>query len=228
MKTLNDNIIPNNGRFAEGLSFYKVFWCFLIGSIFGTYYEEIITFFRHGVWENRSSVIIGPFNPLYGTAFILALLLFNKMKNPIKIILLGALFGGAFEYAANWAQEFFTGSVSWDYSKLLLNINGRTTVIFSLFWGCLIYVFVKIIYPYLSIAIEKIPVKFGKNLSNFLIIFISLNMFITYSMLIRQGERAKGNAPKTIVGEIYDDVFTDEYISELFPNMVLQEEETDD
>ena len=115
------NMKKSDEPFAFGMSFYKLVWCFIIGSVFGTWYEEIITFFKYGVWENRSAVIIGPFNPLYGTAYVIAILLFYKMKNPIKVLILGAIFGGAFEYGANWAQEYFTGSVSWNYNDLILN-----------------------------------------------------------------------------------------------------------
>ncbi len=206
--------------FASGLSFYKLVWCFIIGSIIGTLYEEILTFFKHGVWENRSSVIIGPFNPLYGVGFVVAILLFHNVKNPIKLLLLGAFFGGAFEYAASWAQEFFTGSISWNYNNLPLNINGRTTVLYSLFWGLFILGAIKILYPFLSKWIERIPYSLGVKITRVFIIFLSLNMFVSYSMLIRQGARAKGIEPYTPLGEFYDRVFTDEYIADLFPNMV--------
>lgn len=222
------NKTKTNDPFAYGMSFYKLVWCFSLGSISGTLYEEIITFFRFGVWENRSAVIIGPFNPLYGTAFVIAILLFYRVKNPISVFLLCSIYGGAFEYAANWAQEYFTGSKSWDYSGLFLNINGRTSVMYSLFWGILIFIAVKIIYPYLSQMIEKIPRKFGVILTRLFIVFITLNMFVTYSMLIRQGMRNKGIEPLTPLGELYDEVFTDEYIAELFPNMVLQSGDEDE
>jgi len=222
--TIRNTVEP----FAVGLSFYKIVWCFIIGSVIGTLYEEIITFIRLGVWENRSAVILGPFNPLYGTAFIIAILLFHNVKNPLKVLFFGAIFGGAFEYSANWAQEFFTGSVSWNYYNLFLNINGRTTVIYALFWGLFILIGVKIFFPFISLLIEKIPFKVGVVLTRFLIVFLSLNMLITYTMLIRQGLRAKGIEPYTPIGKIYDEVFTDEYIQELFPNMVLQEGDEDE
>jgi len=214
--------------FAAGISFYKLAWCFIIGSMIGTWYEEIIAFTRYGVWENRSAVIIGPFNPLYGTGYVIAIVLFHKIKNPIKLLLLGGLFGATFEYAASWAQEFFTGSKSWDYSHLFLNIHGRTTVIYAFYWGLLMILIVDIAYPYFSKWIEKIPYKFGIIFTRILIVFLSLNMFVTYSMLIRQGLRTKGIEPYTPLGELYDEVFTDEVILELFPNMVLQGDDEDE
>lgn len=206
--------------FAKDLSFYKLVWCFIIGSIIGTLYEEILTFLKYGVWENRSSVIIGPFNPLYGVGFIIALVLFNEVNNPAKLLLFASLFGGAFEYTFSWAQEFFTGSISWNYKDLPLNINGRTTVLYSLFWGLYIFGAIKLLYPFLSKWIERIPYSPGVIITRILIVFLSINMLVSYSMLIRQGARAKGIEPYTPLGEYYDRVFTDEYIADLFPNMV--------
>ena len=32
-------------KFAEGICFWKLFWIFLFGSIFGAYYEQILNLF---------------------------------------------------------------------------------------------------------------------------------------------------------------------------------------
>ena len=34
-------------KFAEGMCFYKVFWIFLFGCVFGAYYEEILNLVVH-------------------------------------------------------------------------------------------------------------------------------------------------------------------------------------
>lgn len=46
-----------SGFFAKGLSFYKLTWVFVLGSLVGTWYEEILTFVTEGVYETgaRSS-----------------------------------------------------------------------------------------------------------------------------------------------------------------------------
>ena len=49
--------------------------------------------------------------------------------------LMGSVIGGVYEFIASYIQEKFTGTIGWDYSKLLLNIDGRTTIPFMFFWG---------------------------------------------------------------------------------------------
>lgn len=215
-------------RFAEGLSFYKLVWVFIAGSLIGTWYEEILTFMTEGVYENRSAVFIGPFNPLYGLAFVCGIVLLKQIDSAPKAIVAGALFFGAFEYAANFAQEFFTGSVSWNYSDLPFDINGRTTLHYALFWGLVAYGVVFYLYPPFSQMVESMPRKTGVVLTKILIVFLSVNMLVTYSALIRQGFRADGIEPLTPVGEVYDKVFTDEYIEKKFPNMEPLKDEPDE
>ena len=63
--------------FAKGYSGKKIFLIFVIGSIFGALYEQILNlvkiYLRTGdvVWELRRGVIYGPFNPLYGLGTVL-------------------------------------------------------------------------------------------------------------------------------------------------------------
>ncbi len=222
-KNSNEKVLLHG--IEKPITTFQFLWLFIFGSVFGTWYEEIITFIKIGQWENRSSVIIGPFNPLYGVAYIISVALFYRKRKPVVTILLASLFGGAFEYAANWAQEFFTGSVSWNYHNLFLNINGRTTVVYALFWGVLIYLAVQFVTPFFIQLLERINTKSGRIFTTFFMIFLCLNMVITYSMLIRQGLRVKGIEPYTPIGEFYDKVFTDEYIQKKFPNMVLIKKE---
>lgn len=145
----------------------------------------------------------------------------HRFESPLAAILAGAVFGGALEYAANFAQEFFTGSVSWDYSDRPLNINGRTTLHYALFWGLLSYGMVFYVYPRFSGFIESLPVKPATVVTRLFIVFLSLNMLITYSALVRQGLRSEGYDAFTPVGAFYDEVFTDAYIENRFPNMDL-------
>lgn len=215
------NATGDRDVFAQGLSFYKLVWVFMAGSLIGTWYEEIYAFIRYGTYENRSAVFFGPFNPLYGLAFVLILLLLRHFESAPAAILAGALFCGVFEYGASFAQEFFTGSVSWNYEDKILNINGRTTLLYALFFGVVSYALVFHVYPLLSRWIESLPVVPARVFTKVMIVFLALNMLITYSALIRQGLRAEGVEPYTPLGEVYDEVFTDAYIEGKFPNMTL-------
>ena len=225
-----ENAIKNKTKdkktFAKGLCFAKYFWVYVIGCIFGCYWEEILSFttnfLENGtfIWELHRGVIYGPFSPVYGGGAMLLTYVFAKKDFKWwQYILYGALGGGFFEYLISFLQETFIGTVSWDYSEMFLNINGRTTVPFMLFWGLLACIWAMYIYPKMSKFIESWPYKFGKILTTICVILLSLDMLISWTALFRQTQRRQGIPPKTIVGELYDKYYTDEFLKKYFVNM---------
>lgn len=215
--------------FAQGFCGLKLFWIFVIGSVFGTYYEQILTavmaYFKYGsfVWELRRGVLYGPFSPIYGAGAVLMILLLGRNKRPAwKIFLYGALLGGGFEYLISVLQEIFVGSISWDYSGQFLSIGGRTTVRLMMIWGLMCYIFVEKIYPYLSAGIEKIPYHLGMIVSKIFIIFLCVDMLISWTALFRQSMRKQNIPPYTPIGKLYDTIYPDSVLEYHFPNMQIK------
>src|SRR5574344_816965 len=160
-------------RFAQGMCFYKLFWIFLFGCVFGAYYEEVLNLVIHYqvhhelVWQLRRGVIYGPISPIYGMGATLMIGLLGRKERPDwQTILYGGLIGGSFEYYMSFFQELLFHTVSWDYSSEFLNINGRTTVPFCIVWGLLALALIKIFLPAVSDVIEAFPIKFGTILTN--------------------------------------------------------------
>lgn len=216
-------------KFAEGLCFRKLFFIFLIASVIGTIYEDVLIFMRTlletgvGVWMTHRGVIYGPFNVIYG--FGAALMCWILLRKPYKnwqIFLYSALTGGVVEYLLSLGQELVLGTRSWDYSSFLLNINGRTTIPIMLIWGMMGLVFVKVVYPWVSSLIEKIPLAVGENLFVALLIFMILNMIVSWSALIRQNLRYYEIRPLTPIGEFYDRYYPDEFLRKYYTNMERQ------
>ncbi len=207
-------------KFAQGRCFYKFFWLFLLGCIFGAYYEEIGNMLVHLIknheflWERRRGLLYGPISPIYGFGTVIFIFLLGKKhRKPWQIILYGALLGGIFEYLMSYFQEVLMGTVSWDYSSYFLNINGRTTIPFALVWGVFALVLVKFVYPTVSIFLAKIPIKIGKIVTNILIVFLCLDFFLSWGALLRQKFRQNGQPPITVVGKFFDKYYTDERLN---------------
>ena len=205
--------------FAKGYCFFKYFWFFVIGCIVGTYYEQILTLCKKGVWVSRAGLLYGPLNPVYGFGAVLCVLILHRVKDWKLLWTLGGLIGGGFEYILSWLQEIFIHSVSWDYSARFLNLNGRTTIPYMVFWGFLFMVVVKVIYPFCSKWIEKIPYTFGNVMTWICIVLMALNMGITCSALLRQSMRHKGIEARTTFAEWLDKMYPDEVIYDVFENM---------
>lgn len=232
-KSKNDTkeISDHEPIFAQGVCFKKLLFIFVIACIIGTYYEQILTlikgYFRQGIiiWESRRGVIYGPISPIYGAgAVIMTYFLARKNHTWHQTFLYGAILGGSFEYIISYLQETFVGTVSWDYSNHFLNIHGRTTIPFMIFWGICAVIFVKLVYPFISNLIERIPYKTGNTLSKILVIFLSLDMIVSWTALLRQTMRRNGTEPMTVVGKFYDYYYTDEFLKQYFPNMMVKDQ----
>lgn len=214
-------------KFAEGMNLKKLFWVFVIGCIFGTYYEELLTvvysLITDGVfyWSPRRGVLWGPFSPIYGFgAAFMTLALIGKNDKWYVSFLKAALIGGIFEYMVSFFQEVFLHTVAWDYSGFFLNIGGRTTVPYMVAWGALGVVFVHFVYPTIEHMIESIPKKKGEVLTKVLMIFLAFDIVISWSAIARQTLRHMDKEPITFIGEFYDKYFTDEYLHRHFPNTI--------
>jgi uncharacterized membrane protein len=214
-------------KFAEGLSFPKLFYMFLIASFFGAIYESAYGYIRMFLigevprWIIHRGVIYGSLNIIYGVgAVLMCLILVGKNRPRWKTFLYATILGGATEYLISLCQETFLGTISWNYSDKFLNIAGRTTIPYMFFWGLLGIVFVEVVYPFVSRIIEKIPVALGTRITKILVVLLVLDCAISWTAIIRQQLRRRNIPPKTKIGRICDKYYTDEVLHKYFDNMV--------
>lgn len=206
--------------FAEGLCWRKVFIFFLLGCIFGTVFEEVLWFLQNQEWTRRQGVIYGPFSPLYGIGFSIYVIFLGKKykeRNIWKTFFYCCIIGGVTEYIASWFIEKFFHIKYWDYANIILNIHGRTAVPIMIVWGILGTVLIKWIYPRVSNWIEKIPYKIGETIYVLFLIFIAVDMILSFSAFGRMFARKQGKEPQTFIGKFYDEVYNDEFMYKTFP-----------
>lgn len=213
--------------FAQGYCFVKIFVFFVLGCIIGTYYEEILWFIRFHEKVDRQGVFYGPFSPIYGlgiSIFVIFLGRNAEKRSWLKTWAWSALIGGCTEYATSLIAEKIFGSTIWDYSNIPLNINGRTTLPFMVFWGLGGMVLMKLVYPFVSKWIEKIPYKVGQVVFYIALVLMIIDLVLSYGAMGRRTMRDQGMPPKTFVGQFFDRVYPDEYIDEKIPAMVFKQE----
>lgn len=217
-------------KFAPGMCFFKMFWIFVLFSVLGSFYEEILYFIQTwyttgtGVWAVRRGVIYGPLNVIYGFGAVLFIeILGRKERSWWNVFLWGFLLGGAFEGTIGLLQRIFLQSNSWDYSSHFLNIAGVTSIPIMIVWGFLAVILIKFMWPFFSHIIEEAPITFGKNITTMMIVLVGLDIFVSWTALLRQTLRRMDVPAFTIVGKFYDEHYTDEFLKEFFPNMVEKE-----
>lgn len=214
---------------AELLSFKRMFIIFIIFSFLGCLYEDLLfmtkNYINYGIldYTTKRGLLYLELSPIYGWgACIMIYILGRKPRQKIEYFYIGSLIGGTFEYIISFLQETFTGTTSWDYSTYFLNINGRTTIPYMLFWGLLCYILMVKIYPFITRKIEKVPQKLGNTIYHILLVVVTIDMIISFSACIRMGLRHEGYSPLTKYGEILDKVYNDERMKKSYTNMVIK------
>lgn len=206
--------------FARGICFKKIFLLFMIGCLIGCFMEMINHFLHYGNVVSRSGLIYGPLNPVYGFGIILFVLCLSKVEKPVHIFILGMFLGGGFEYLCSLFQEKVFRTVSWDYSHQMFNIGGRTSLKYMIIWGFMALLVMKVIYPFLSNLIERVPVNFGNVLTMFLTVFMIFNVCISVMACLRQSERSLGLKASNGMEVFLDKHYPDERLNEIFENNV--------
>lgn len=207
----------------------KLFWIFIIISIFGCILETIVCIVQKGHFEVRQGVIYGPFIPVYGAGGVLFYLLVPKITgattentkkiNSLKIFLYTAILGGITEYLFSYMQECLFGTVSWEYSHLPFNINGRTGLLHCTYWGLGGILFIKWIYPHIkkwnNFTCMNRPAKIATTV---FFIFMIFNMCISMLAGYRQYKRQQNIPANTKLDQFIDKHYPDSIMDIIFSN----------
>ncbi len=211
--------------FAAGCSFYKLAVLFFLGAFLGDVTETIFVFMRAGKLMSRSSVVYGPFSIVWGLGCVLLTAMLNQYRNRSDsfIFVFGTVMGGAYEYICSVFTEIVFGTVFWDYSNLPFNLGGRINLLYCFFWGIAAVVWMKVLYPFISKWIEKIPKKTGVWGTWVLIVFMVFDIGVTALALNRYTVRQTGEGIHTAADAYMDVHFPDERIERRFPNLNIVE-----
>lgn len=196
----------------------KIFWIFVIGSVFGFFAEMLYALVYTRTLQIRQGLIYGPFIQVYGMGAIAYYALVSKIKEPKKLFFAGMLMGGILEYLCSFFQEIFFGTISWDYSNLFLNLNGRVCLLYSFYWGIIAVAFLKIVYPLLNKIEPLIYKKSVKIFTYIFMIFMTFDIVISCMAADRQLRRRQNLPPRGVVDEFLDKTYPDELLDKIYNN----------
>lgn len=126
----NSLVVKNSLSNKQSLILY-----FYIYSFLGWAIETIYAFCLLGGFSKRG-FLFGPLCPIYGFGAIIMLLFISQYKdNSIKNFFASAIVFSIFEYLAGFALEAILKIRLWDYTNDFFNINGRISLLYTLFWG---------------------------------------------------------------------------------------------
>ena len=222
------------------LTIHQIFWYLVIFSIIGLIIETIYGYATTGILESRKGLIWGPFCPVYGVGAVVLILLLNHVdqKNYFKLFIYGFLIGAVSEYIMSYMLEAFYGIRFWDYTYTGKDINGRICTIYSVFWGFLAILLMKVIKPLIDKLINKIPKKIGKILEIGITIFLIIDVLVTIWAIHTYETRALKNYYHEEItieedanwliqlkNKIENEYFTNDFMKKTFPNLRTKDKE---
>ncbi len=196
----------------------KIFWIFVIGSIFGFFAEMLYALVYTRTLVIRQGLIYGPFIQIYGIGAVAYYLLISNIQEPKKAFFAGMLMGGALEYFCSFFQEMLFGTISWDYSKFFLNLNGRICLLYCVYWGIIAIMYLKIVYPALQKMEPLIHKKSIKIITVFFMLFMAFDITISCMAANRQQERRQYVPADGMIDEFLDRTYPDELLDRIYNN----------
>ena len=217
-ETSNSIMIIDKEKIIQKLT--KIFWIFLIGSILGYGIEMVVGLVQNGHFVSRQGLLFGPFIQVYGVGLVAYYLVISNIrkKSYIKIFFITMLLGGIVEYLFSYLQETWFGTISWDYSNLLFNIHGRTSLLHCLYWGIGGVLFVRFILPLVRNLNEWCKNTNFRYITAFLVLFITFDIVMSGMAGSRQLERKNNIAANGYIDNFFDEYYPDTKLEQIYSN----------
>ena len=220
----------------EKLTIYQIFFYFLIFSIVGLIIETVFGYINTGVIESRKGLIWGPFCPVYGISGAVLILALNKYKekNILEIFFAGFIVGSIAEYVLSFILESIYGMRFWEYGYAKINLNGRICLQYSMYWGILSVIVLKLVKPLLDKIISKVPSKPLKIMEGIIFVFLIFDgIFTVWGIQTYQNRlienkinnKQTSNFIINLKQNIENNYFTNDRMSKTFPNLRFKDRE---
>lgn len=134
------------------------FWYFLGYGFLGYLLEKLFAALTHAEHRVRKGFLLAPVCPVYGLAMCAVLALGADRIGPLwELALLCSITATTTEYAVHLFCDAVLGVRFWDYSATKTDVNGRICLPFSLAWGVLGALAVRLVQPALAALAAGIP-----------------------------------------------------------------------
>ena len=124
----------------------NLIFIFLIYSFVGWILEVLTVAVKDGKFVNRG-ITNGPLCPIYGITSIIIILITRDFENIFGIFIASVIYGTFIEFLTGKILEKINRVKWWNYSKKKFNFEGYVCLEYSLLWGLLGVILVKLINP---------------------------------------------------------------------------------
>jgi len=201
----------------EYITYNKLFWLFLSGSIAGVLIEGIFCLLKKGHWESHVVSIFGAINILYGfgaVLFYVGAVKLREKRIAVQVVVLTAL-ATSLELFSGLLLYYGLGMRAWNYTNHFMNYKGLICLSFSVAWGIAAYGMCKV-YPYINRVLSKMQGLGWKIASAVLGIIIAIDIIFTGISIMRWSERHYGIAARSNFSREIDIEAPDDWMQSRF------------
>lgn len=166
----------------QDLVIYDLLFLFIFYSFLGWVLEVTAIAFKEKRSVNRG-VSNGPFCTIYGFAAVLLTIVTSRTPSLWMVFLASVIYPSMLELLTGKVLERFNKSKWWDYSRHKFNLDGYICLSYSLLWGILGTISIKLINPLLLLLIDVIPSILLKILIIALVVIILVDLFASFITL---------------------------------------------
>lgn len=177
------------------ITYDKLFWLFLLGSVAGVIIEGVFTLVTQGHWESHVVSIFGTFNILYGFGGVLYYVGSVRLSHkPLYMrVLIMTLSATILELLSGLLLRDWLGMRAWNYEHNFLNYKGLICLSFSTLWGIAAFVICKLS-PYISKILNRIHGKYWHIMCVVLSVLMLIDISMTAISIARWSGRHYGIA----------------------------------
>lgn len=163
----------------------KLFILFIIYSFIGWFLEVTIVSLNNRKLTSRG-FLIGPWCPIYGFGAILIFIMLRKYyEDPVALFVMSFLICSVLEYFTSYIMEKLFKTRWWDYSDKKYNLNGRISLISSLFFGFLGLIITYLLNPAIISLINKIPENILNIIGIILLIIFIIDIIVSVNVIFK-------------------------------------------
>jgi len=164
---------------------FTLFYYFIIYSFMGWCLETVYATINKKAFVNRG-FLNGPFCPIYGFGCLSIIVLLKPIESNYIYLFFGSIFlTSLIEYLAGYILETAFNSTWWDYSDEPYNLKGRICLYFSIIWGFVSILILKVIHPYTMHVVSIIPPKLGILLFYSLLLCLLIDFILTVITVLK-------------------------------------------
>lgn len=199
------------------ITYSKLFWLFLAGSVAGVLIEGVFCVVKKGHWESHVVSVFGALNILYGLGAVIFYVCAVKLreKHLVTRVLFMTASATVLELCGGLLLRYGLGMRAWNYEHQFMNYKGIICLNYAIGWGVVALVMC-LSYTRINNVLSKFQGRFWGTACVVLTLVLVVDLYFTGASILRWSERHYGIGPRSRFAQEIDIGAPDDWMQSRF------------